>query len=226
VGREKGEPTVLVLLIVDNRDSFTFNLVQALRGMGQEVRVRPASTLDARAVRALDPQRIVIGPGPGRPETAGASLEIIRAFAGALPILGVCLGHQAIAVQLGARLVVSRHLKHGQTTRITHSGVGLFRGLPSPLDQTRYNSLTIDPDSLPEELEITAHDGFGEIMGVRHRLWPLEGVQFHPEAIRSCRGIEVLRNFVEPWPSVPAEHAPSSVTTASTDTPELARHAP
>ena len=185
-----------MILVLDNRDSFTLNLVQALQELGAAVQVRRADRESLESLLELEPAGVVIGPGPGRPEGAALSLRLI-AEGGQLPILGVCLGHQAIASHFGARILRSEHLRHGRTSQVTHDGRGLFRGLPSPLAFTRYNSLTVDPRSLPDCLVASAHCEDGELMGLRHRTRPLEGVQFHPESVLSERGLALLGNFVE-----------------------------
>lgn len=185
-----------MLLVLDNRDSFTFNLVQAFLSLGVEVVVRRAAELDLDAVRRLHPERVVVGPGPGRPEHAGCSLAVARELARELPLLGVCLGHQAIGAAFGGRVVRSADLAHGQTRTVHHDGRGLFRGLPDAFAATRYNSLAIDGASVPACLEVSARTAAGEVMGLRHREHPCEGVQFHPEAILSENGLELLANFL------------------------------
>lgn len=185
-----------MILVLDNRDSFTFNLVQALQELGAAVQVRRADRESLESLLELEPAGIVIGPGPGRPEAAQLSLRLI-AEGERMPILGVCLGHQAIASHFGASIRRSEHLRHGRTSQVTHDGQGLFRGLPSPLAFTRYNSLTVDPRGLPDCLVASAHCEEGELMGLRHRTRPLEGVQFHPESVLSERGLALLGNFVE-----------------------------
>lgn len=184
-----------MILVLDNRDSFTFNLLQAFQELGVAVQVRRADRESLESLLALEPRGIVIGPGPGRPETAELSLRLV-AEGGELPILGVCLGHQAIASHFGARIQRSQHLRHGRTSRISHDGLGVFRGLPNPARFTRYNSLCVDPASLPDCLVPSAHCEDGELMGLRHRTRPLEGVQFHPESVLSEGGLELLGNFV------------------------------
>ena len=186
-----------MILVADNRDSFTWNLVQYLRELGAEVRVERADTLDPASLRALGPDQLLIGPGPGRPEGAEASLELVREFAGELPILGVCLGQQVIAVAFGGRVRKAREPVHGQAHSVSHDGRGLFRGLADPLTVGRYHSLVVDPDSLPEVLEVSARTADGEIMGLRHRELPVEAVQFHPESVLSEAGHLLLANFLQ-----------------------------
>jgi len=190
-----------MLLLVDNYDSFTFNLAQYLGELGEEVRVSRNDALDVAGIRALAPARILISPGPGTPDDAGVSLDLLRELAGEIPILGVCLGHQAIGQAFGGRIVRAKQIMHGKTSMIHHTGTGVFAGLPNPFEATRYHSLVIERASLPECLEITAwtqtpEGGFDEIMGVRHRKLPVEGVQFHPESILTRNGHDLLRNFL------------------------------
>jgi anthranilate synthase component 2 len=186
-----------MLLVIDNYDSFTYNLVQYLGELGEEVVVRRNDEIDLAGVEALAPEHIVISPGPCTPNEAGISVPLIQAFAGRVPILGVCLGHQAIGQAFGGRIVHARALMHGKTSLIHHKGVGVFAGLPSPFTATRYHSLVIERESLPDCLEITAWTEDGEIMGVRHRTLPVEGVQFHPESILTEYGHEMLANFLK-----------------------------
>ena len=185
-----------MVLMVDNYDSFTYNLVQYLGELGEEVKVVRNDELTVEEIASLRPQRIVLSPGPCTPNEAGVSLELIRRFAGEVPILGVCLGHQAIGQAFGGRVVHARTLMHGKTSSIHHDGAGVFKGLPSPYTATRYHSLAIERDSCPEALEVTAWTEDGEIMGVRHRSLPVEGVQFHPESILTEHGHALLRNFL------------------------------
>lgn len=185
-----------MLLIIDNYDSFTWNLFQYFSELGAEVLVRRNDELTLAELAALNPRRIVISPGPCTPDEAGISLETIRRYAGRLPILGVCLGHQAIAQAFGATIVRAAKVMHGKTSPITHNGSGVFRGLNNPLTVTRYHSLVIDPPALPECFEVTAWSDTQEIMGIRHREWDLEGVQFHPESILSEQGHQLLANFL------------------------------
>lgn len=185
-----------MLLIIDNYDSFTWNLFQYFSELGAEVLVRRNDELTLAELAALNPRRIVISPGPCTPDEAGISLETIRRYAGRLPILGVCLGHQAIAQAFGATIVRAAKVMHGKTSPITHNGSGVFRGLNNPLTVTRYHSLVIDPPTLPECFEVTAWSDTQEIMGIRHREWDLEGVQFHPESILSEQGHQLLANFL------------------------------
>lgn len=184
-----------MILVLDNRDSFTFNLVQALQVLGQAVEVRAARTSSLTAVRRARPERILIGPGPGTPAAATLSLAVVRTFVDR-PVLGVCLGHQALALALGARVERSPHPLHGSTTPVHHDGRGVFAGLPEPLRAMRYNSLTVVEATVPACLEVSARDAAGEVMGLRHRERPLEGVQFHPESVLSEHGLELLANFV------------------------------
>ncbi len=185
-----------MLLIIDNYDSFTWNLFQYFSELGAEVLVRRNDELTLAELAALNPHKIVISPGPCTPDEAGISLETIRRYAGRLPILGVCLGHQAIAQAFGATIVRAAKVMHGKTSPITHNGSGVFRGLNNPLTVTRYHSLVIDPPTLPACFEVTAWSDTQEIMGIRHREWDLEGVQFHPESILSEQGHQLLANFL------------------------------
>jgi len=186
-----------MLLMIDNYDSFTYNLVQYLGELGEDVRVYRNDEITLEQVEALRPERIVISPGPCTPNEAGISVALIREFAGRIPILGVCLGHQSIGQALGGRIVHAKTLMHGKTSLIHHNGAGVFRGLPEPFEATRYHSLVIERDSLPDCLEITAWTDDGEIMGVRHKTRALEGVQFHPESILTQHGHQLLKNFLE-----------------------------
>jgi anthranilate synthase/aminodeoxychorismate synthase-like glutamine amidotransferase len=185
-----------VILMIDNYDSFTWNLVQYLQELGQEVEVARNDTLDASGIESLGPKGIVISPGPGTPDDAGVSLEAIRRFSGRLPILGVCLGHQAIGQAFGGRIVRAPTLMHGKTSPITHDDGALYRGLPNPFEATRYHSLVVDPRSVPSALVVTATTDGDVIMGLRHRSHPTEGVQFHPESILTIAGKDLMRNFL------------------------------
>ena len=187
-----------MLLVIDNYDSFTYNLVQYFGELGEEVRVVRNDAIDIKGITALAPARIVVSPGPCTPDEAGISVAAIRAFAGKLPILGVCLGHQAIGKAFGAAIVHAGRVMHGKTSAIDHKGQGVFAGLPSPLRATRYHSLAIERARLPECLEIIAASEDGEIMGVRHRQFPIQGVQFHPESILTEHGHALLKNFLQP----------------------------
>jgi anthranilate synthase component II len=194
--RPRGCTRAFVLLLIDNYDSFTFNLAQYFMELGEEVRVIRNDELTVAQALALHPRRVVISPGPGRPCQAGISLELIAAVAGRLPLLGVCLGHQAIAEYYGGRVVHAPSLMHGKTSEILHGGAGLLAGLPSPFRATRYHSLTVDPSSLPGCLEVTARTEDGVIMALRHRALDIQGVQFHPEAILTEHGHAMLRNWL------------------------------
>jgi anthranilate synthase component 2 len=185
-----------MLLMIDNYDSFTYNLVQYLGELGEEVRVARNDELTVDAIERLGPRRIVISPGPCTPNEAGVSLEVIRRLAGRAPILGVCLGHQAIGQAFGGRIVHAKALMHGKVSAIHHAGKGVFGGLPTPFSATRYHSLAIERASCPAALEVTAWSEDGEIMGVRHRTLAVEGVQFHPESILTEHGHALLANFL------------------------------
>jgi anthranilate synthase component II len=185
-----------MLFMIDNYDSFTYNLVQYLGELGEEVRVARNDEVSVADILALKPDRIVVSPGPCSPSEAGISVEAIETFAGRTPVLGVCLGHQAIGAAFGGKVVHARELMHGKTSRIEHEGKGVFSGLPSPFTATRYHSLAIERSSLPDCLEVTAWTADGEIMGVRHKTLAVEGVQFHPESILSEHGRQLLRNFL------------------------------
>lgn len=185
-----------MLLMIDNYDSFTYNLVQYFGELGEDVRVVRNDEIDLAGVAALKPDHIVISPGPCTPTEAGISVPLINAMAGKVPLLGVCLGHQSIGQAFGGRIVHARQLMHGKTSPIHHADLGVFRGLPNPFTATRYHSLVIDRDSLPDCLEITAWTEDGEIMGVRHRTLAVEGVQFHPESVLTEHGHALLKNFL------------------------------
>jgi anthranilate synthase/aminodeoxychorismate synthase-like glutamine amidotransferase len=185
------------LLLIDNYDSFTYNLYQYLCELGASVEVRRNDKLTVDDVAAFQPDGIVLSPGPGRPQDAGICIEVIERFAGKVPLLGVCLGHQAIAAAFGANIVSAPELLHGKTSMIHHDGAGLYRGLPSPFRAVRYHSLVSDRDTLPPELMIDAETSDGTIMGLRHREIPLYGVQFHPESILTDGGKKLLQNFLD-----------------------------
>lgn len=191
-----------MLLLIDNYDSFTYNLVQYFAALGQQVMVRRNDDINVAQIQALAPQYLVISPGPKAPDDAGISLQAIEQFAGKLPILGVCLGHQAIAQVFGAKVVRARQVMHGKNSLIRHNNSSVFHSLANPLDVTRYHSLVVQQHSLPAELEMTAWtcDNQGqpdEVMGIRHRSLPIHGVQFHPEAILSQQGRQLLDNFLQ-----------------------------
>lgn len=185
-----------MLLFIDNYDSFTYNIVQYFSELGQLVEVRRNDDVSLEDIAALKPQYLVIGPGPCSPKEAGISVEAIRHFAGKLPIMGVCLGHQAIGEAFGGRIIRAQTLMHGKTSPVSHHDTGMFAGLPNPVVCTRYHSLVIERATLPECLEITAWTDDGEIMGVRHKNYPIEGVQFHPEALLTERGHDMLDRFL------------------------------
>jgi anthranilate synthase/aminodeoxychorismate synthase-like glutamine amidotransferase len=197
----KSNSGVAVTFILDNYDSFTYNLVQYLGEMGEQIEVRRNDQVSIEEIAALSPSRILLSPGPCTPQEAGVSIELIRHFAGKMPILGVCLGHQAVGAAFGGAVVRARQLMHGKTSSVEHDGKTIFRGLPSPLEATRYHSLVVEEEGLPRELEITARsrekDGSSVIMGLRHRRFPVEGVQFHPESVLTQEGKKLLKNFLE-----------------------------
>jgi anthranilate synthase/aminodeoxychorismate synthase-like glutamine amidotransferase len=185
-----------MILMIDNYDSFTYNLVQYLGEMGEDLRIYRNDELTVDEAAALNPECLIVSPGPCTPREAGISVPLIRALAGRVPILGVCLGHQCIGEAFGGEIVRAERLMHGKTSPIRHTGAGVFRGLPSPFEATRYHSLVIRRETLPDCLEITADTDPGEIMGIRHRQFALEGVQFHPESILTEHGKDLLRNFL------------------------------
>ena len=191
------EYEVNMLLVIDNYDSFTYNLVQYLGELGQDVRVYRNDKITLKEIESLKPEKIVISPGPCTPKEAGISVDLIKQFAGKIPILGVCLGHQSIGYALGGEIIHAKKLMHGKTSMINHDGKTIFKNLPNPFEATRYHSLVIERESIPDELEISAETDDGEIMGVRHKEYIIEGVQFHPESILTKVGKDLLRNFLE-----------------------------
>ncbi|MEO8417294.1 MAG: aminodeoxychorismate/anthranilate synthase component II [Methylophilaceae bacterium] len=188
-----------MLLMIDNYDSFTYNLVQYLGELGQDVRVYRNDEIDLAQVAELKPRHIVISPGPCTPNEAGISVPLIHEFAGKIPILGVCLGHQSIGQAFGGNIIHAKQLMHGKTSLIHHNNAGVFKSLPNPYTATRYHSLVIERETIPDCLEITAWTEDGEIMGVRHKTLPIEGVQFHPESILTQYGHELLDNFLKAY---------------------------
>ncbi|MGE5372263.1 MAG: anthranilate synthase component II [Solirubrobacterales bacterium] len=186
-----------MLLVLDNYDSFVYNLVHGFERLGQIVEIRRNDAVTAASVAKMAPDYLVISPGPGRPEQAGACLEILSEMVQTIPILGVCLGHQAIARLFGGRVIKSRQPTHGKAHLIEHDRQGVFRKIPSPLKAARYHSLTVDEVGFPQDLIITARTASGEIMGLRHRTLPIEGVQFHPESILTEHGLTLMQNFLE-----------------------------
>ena len=187
-----------MVLVIDNYDSFTYNLVQYLGDLGARPLVRRNDAITLDEIARLGPSHIVISPGPGRPEQAGIILDVIRRFGSSIPVLGVCLGHQAIGLAFGGRVVRATVPMHGKTSVVDHDGRGVFAGVESPMVAARYHSLVVDRSSVPPDLEIAAetHDD-GTVMGVRHRVWPVHGVQFHPESVMTPEGIRLLRNFLD-----------------------------
>lgn len=185
------------LLLIDNYDSFTYNLVQAFRTLGSEVLVHRNDQIVVATAQDLEPTHLVISPGPGRPENAGESLNMIEAFAGKIPLLGVCLGHQCLVQAHGGTIVPAQRLMHGKTSAISHDGKSLFRDLPQPLAAGRYHSLAAAREEIPDSLEVTARTEDGEIMAIRHKTRPIEGVQFHPESVLTPQGDELLDNFLK-----------------------------
>ena len=186
-----------MILVIDNYDSFTYNLVQYLGEMGEELVVYRNNKITIEEIRRLRPASIVVSPGPGTPSDAGISKNVIEVFAGEVPILGVCLGHQAIAEVFGAQVVRGSRIMHGKVSPIFHRGVDIFRDIPSPFDATRYHSLVVKPDTLADPLELIAWTEDEEVMGIRHKHLPVWGVQFHPESILTLDGMKLLKNFVE-----------------------------
>lgn len=186
-----------MILMIDNYDSFTYNLVQAFRGLGADMQVVRNDKIDVEGIRALAPAAIVLSPGPGNPDSAGITLEAVRAFAGALPMLGICLGHQSIAQAFGGKIVHAKRLMHGKTSPISHDGRGIFAGLPQGFAAMRYHSLAVDRETLPECLEVSAVSDDGEVMGLRHKTMPIESVQYHPESIGTPEGERQIMNFIE-----------------------------
>ena len=185
-----------MVLVIDNYDSFTFNLVQFLGELGAELEVRRNDEIDIAGVRSLQPDRIVISPGPCTPKEAGISVQLVEAMADKVPILGVCLGHQSIAEAFGGKVVRAPYLMHGKTSLVKHDGRTVFEGLPQDFVATRYHSLIVERESLPQSLGVTAWTEDGVVMGIRHREWPVEGVQFHPESILTDQGKVLLGNFL------------------------------
>jgi anthranilate synthase component II len=185
-----------MIVIIDNYDSFTYNIVQTIGGLGVEVRVFRNDTVDVSYIEGLKPDRLLISPGPCTPAKAGISIEAIRHFAGRIPILGVCLGHQSIGDAFGGETVRASRLMHGKTSLISHDSLGVFTNLPNPFEAMRYHSLVVNEATLPACLEITAKSEQGELMGLRHKELPIEGVQFHPESIMTPDGVQLLKNFL------------------------------
>lgn len=185
-----------MILMIDNYDSFTYNLVQYLGALGRNIKVFRNDKITIGTIKKMKPEKIVISPGPGRPEDAGISCELISRFAGKIPILGVCLGHQCIGYVYGGKIIGAKQLMHGKTSLIYHNQKTIFKGLPNPFEATRYHSLIVEKKSLPECLEITARTKDNEIMGLKHKAYPLWGVQFHPESILTKAGKDLLANFL------------------------------
>jgi len=185
-----------MILVIDNYDSFTYNLVQYLGELGADLKVFRNDKISISEIRDLKPEKILISPGPGYPKDAGISIPVIKEFAGKVPILGVCLGHQAIGEAFGGKIVQAKRLLHGKTSMIHHDGKTIFKGLPDPFEATRYHSLIIERSSLPECLEISAWTKEDEIMGIRHKEYKVEGIQFHPESILTTEGKKLLKNFL------------------------------
>ena len=186
-----------MILMIDNYDSFTYNLVQAFRELGAEMQVVRNDEIDVDGIRALAPSAIVLSPGPGNPDSAGVTLAAIKAFAGKVPLFGVCLGHQSIAQAFGGRIVHAKRLMHGKASRIRHDGKGVFAGMPQDFEAMRYHSLAVERETLPDCFEISAESEDGEIMGLRHKTLPIESVQYHPESIGTPDGMRQMRNFIE-----------------------------
>lgn len=186
-----------MILMIDNYDSFTYNIVQEFGMLGADVRVVKNDAIDCAGIAVLRPAALVFSPGPGNPDTAGVTLAAVKAFAGKVPLLGICLGHQSIAQAFGGRIVGAKRLMHGKTSQLKHDGRGLFRGFPQGMEVMRYHSLAVERATLPDCFEISAEAEDGEIMGLRHRTLPVESVQYHPESIGTPDGIRQLRNFLD-----------------------------
>lgn len=186
-----------MILMIDNFDSFTYNLVQYFMQLGQEVEVHRNNALTMNDIEKMNPSHVVISPGPGTPHTAGISMDVIRNFKGKIPILGVCLGHQCMGEVFGGKVLNAQRIMHGKISTITHNGKGIFKDIPNPFKATRYHSLAIERNSCPEELIVTAHSEDGEIMAVEHESLPVYGVQFHPESILTEHGLQLLNNFLK-----------------------------
>ena len=186
-----------MILMIDNYDSFTYNLVQAFRELGADMQVVRNDQIDVDGIRALAPAALILSPGPGNPDSAGVTLAAIKEFAGKVPLFGVCLGHQSIAQAFGGRIVHAKQLMHGKTSRIHHDGRGVFAGLEQDFPAMRYHSLAVERESLPDCFEISAETEDGEIMGLRHKTFPIESVQYHPESIGTPEGMKQMRNFVQ-----------------------------
>ena len=186
-----------MILMIDNYDSFTYNIVQEFGMLGADVRVVKNDAIDCAGIAALRPAALVFSPGPGNPDTAGVTLAAVKAFAGKVPLLGICLGHQSIAQAFGGRIVGAKRLMHGKTSQLKHDGRGLFRGFPQGMEVMRYHSLAVERATLPDCFEISAEAEDGEIMGLRHRTLPVESIQYHPESIGTPDGIRQLRNFLD-----------------------------
>ena len=204
-----------MILMIDNYDSFTYNLVHYLSELGEDVVVHRNDKITIEDVGKLNPDMIVVSPGPCTPREAGVSVDVIKEFAGRTPILGVCLGHQSMAYAYGADIVRAGRLLHGKTSQIHHDGKGIFKGVPDPFEATRYHSLLVDRETLPECFEVSAWTDEGEIMGIRHKEYPMEGVQFHPESILTKYGKDILRNFISIARGKPPQR-PSRSARAST----------
>ena len=185
-----------MIVLIDNYDSFTYNIVQTIGGFGADVTVFRNDQVDIQTIEALRPERLLISPGPCTPEKAGISVDAIKHFAGKIPILGVCLGHQSIGQAFGGEVIRAGRIMHGKTSPVTHDGKGVFTSHPSPFDAMRYHSLIVDESKLPDCMEITARTDQGELMGIRHKTLPIEGVQFHPESIMTPDGVQLLKNFI------------------------------
>jgi len=185
-----------VIVIIDNYDSFTYNIVQTIGGFGEDITVFRNDQVDIQTIAGLRPDRLLLSPGPCTPDKAGISIEAIHYFAGKIPILGVCLGHQAIGQAFGGKVIRAPRIMHGKTSPVTHDGKGVFTGISSPFDAMRYHSLVVEDMTLPDCLAITAQTDQGELMGLRHKTLPVEGVQFHPESIMTPDGVQLLKNFV------------------------------